>query len=362
MRLFGAVFLIAVFFSFSAVTVPLCRSFYSDSQLVDRIDVKVEKRVTYIIDHNLNLNRSDKNPFTRLIEDLNDLYQESSTSENSIRHRDELRAWKHLQQEALSRGKPIEYQEYVELSSLYMLIANDIVNKRSSNFERSHKIAKQIADVLAANYPHFTYIFTSRELGAREFNQISGEPIFYVGITNERLHVDLTRMNPLSFFIHDMNHAAASLNLFGPNIPRESTDLGFKGEYVFQRFPAFKLTEDQKANVFFWVAQNIELRNKVFTSLANEKNELLNKSVNSLWFFFFHERTLKMTKQDLKLELMHLSRLEDDLIYISKEKMQNPSSWVYYFLKETMESQGVKDRKSVLKGIREGIKWLLEEL
>lgn len=362
LRNFGSLFLIVGLFSFSSAAVPLCSSFFLDAQAVLQTGEDTEKRITDIIDKDLVLKKSNLNPFARLVEDLESLYEESYNSENSIRHREELRAWKALQEQALSRDTSIEYHEYVELSCLYMLIATDIVKKSSSNFERSRKIAKKIADVLAANYPHLTYIFTSRALGANEFNRISGEPIFYVGLTNEKLYVDLTRMNPFVFFAHDMNHAAASLNLFGPNIPRKSTHLGFNEDYTFQSFPAFVMTEKQKEQIAFWSAQNVELRNKIFASLANERSELLKNSVNTLWFFLYHELSIKMTKHALKEELIRLSRLSDNLIYTTAEEMQDPSNWVYYMLKETMESQGIKSRKNILKGLREGIDWMLKEL
>jgi hypothetical protein len=42
--------------------------------------------------------------------------------------------------------------------------------------------------------------------------------------------------------------------------------------------------------------------------------------------------------------------------------MQDPSHWVYYILKETMESQGIKSRKNILMGLREGIDWMLKDL
>ncbi len=46
----------------------------------------------------------------------------------------------------------------------------------------------------------------------------------------------------------------------------------------------------------------------------------------------------------------------------SPEEMRDPTNWVYIFLRETMEHQGIKDPDQILRGLRQGIDWLLEEI
>jgi len=347
----------------SASEKSMCLSIFSNAGSVTFKSDNVEKKISRIIDRDLNLENSYQNPFSRLIEDLDKIYRESIYSEKSINYRNALLAWKALQEKALAKWNDITYHEYVELNSLYMLITDDIVTKMPINFERSRKIAKKIADILASNYPHLVYIFTPRILGVREFNNNSGEPIFYIGLTNQKVYVDLTRMKPMNFYIHDMNHALASLNLFGDSIPRGYSHLGFNEDYTFQRFPAFELTRDQKKDIVFWTPKNIELRNRIFASLEAKSNSRLTSAVNSIWFFIYHERSLRMTEHDLKTELIRLSQLSDDLIYMTADRaMVDPINMIYYFFKETMESQGINDREQIIIGIREGIQWMLAEL